>query len=204
MSRGTGLEVERILSSIPGAVKIGALDDGQRSRVVELEARHEMRLAVPVRNLGVSLMADRNFCFVILKTAGFRAPPVPTVYMVEEGDGGRDGKGAHVLRIAGRSYSIVGEEVIDGGRRYDEPVIPLEGSFVIFPERRSDPRVPCSFILPPLPFPELEGESAALGIRDIISTSPSLVSDSYLRESFGFPPSNDLATILVGFNLAAP
>jgi len=27
---------------------------------------------------------------------------------------------------------------------------------------------------------------------------------AYLRETFGFPPWNDLATILVGFNLAAP
>lgn len=201
----SGEDLPRVLSSLPGVVSVAALDDGRRARVMELEARHEVRLAVPVRNLGVSVVARRDVCFVILKTAGFRAPSAPTVYLVEEGGAGIEaGNGAPVLRVDGRSYRIVGEEVVDGGRRYDEPVIPLEDSFVIFPERRRDPRVPCSFILPPLPFPELEKESRALGIRDVVSTSPSLISDTWLRETFGLPPSNDLATILLGFNLSAP
>lgn len=192
-------KVGEILAAIPGTVRAAPLDDSQRRRVVELETRHEERLAFPVRNLGTSLMAGRDACFVILKAGDFRSPGVPSVYMVEEG---APEKADHVLVVAGKRYAIIGEEVVDGIRGYTETVIPLEGSFVIFPERRSGPNVPCAFLLPPLPFPELERESAALGISDVISVSPSLVSDGFLRGSFGFSPSNDLATLLVGFNIA--
>jgi hypothetical protein len=52
-------------------------------------------------------------------------------------------------------------------------------------------------MLPPVSFPELEGEAGSLGIRDVISISPSLAADTFLREAFGFPPTNDLATLLV-------
>ncbi len=189
------MTVEEVLSAIPGTVRVARLDRGQVRRVVELETRHERTLVLPVRNLGISMMASRESCLVILKSAGFRAPKVPSVYMVEEGSRADD---AHVLSIAGKRYSIIGEEVIDGHRDYGEPVIPLENSFVIFPQRRRNPRTPCIFLLPPLPFPELE--SASLGVADVISISPSLVVDGYLRETFGFSASNEYATLLVGFN----
>ena len=71
---------------------------------------------------------------------------------------------------------------------------------MIFPERRRRADVPCLFLLPPIAFPELEKEAAVLGVCDIISISPSLAADDLLRESFGFPPTNDLATLLIGFN----
>jgi len=84
----------------------------------------------------------------------------------------------------------------------EEPSVPVDDSFVIFPDRRSGPAVPCFFLLPPLPFPELESRAAGLGIRDIISVSPSLAADAYVRDLFDFPPTNVLATILIGFNPA--
>ena len=71
---------------------------------------------------------------------------------------------------------------------------------MIFPERRSGPRVPCLFLLPPFSFPELERQRPRLGIRDIVSISPSLATDALLRESFQFPLTNELATILIGCN----
>ncbi len=186
-----------ILARIPGVVSVARLDDDARRRVVELERTHEGKLSLPVRNLGVSLMADREACFVILKTATFRPPKSPSVFMVEEG-GVEDGD--HVLTVEGKRYRIVGQEVTDGFERPAQAVVRLDESFVIFPDRRTDPRVPCFLLVPPLPFPELETVSAELGLRGIISVSPSLVSDAFLREKFGFPPSNKLATILVGFN----
>ena len=106
--------------------------------------------------------------------------------------------------MAGKSYRIVGEEVAGGLGKYTEAVIPLDESFVVFPNRRSRPAVPCVFLLPPLPFPELEKVAGEMGLTGIISISPSLVSDAFLRLTFGFPPSNDLATLLVGFDLLAP
>ena len=102
--------------------------------------------------------------------------------------------------MAGRRYAVVGEEVHNGGGPYSETTIPLEHSFVIFPERRRGADVPCVFLLPPIAFPELEKEAELLGIRDIVSISPSLATDGLLRHSFGFPLTNDLATLLIGFN----
>jgi len=193
--------VTRILSRISGVVRVAALRDGQQRRVVELERGHEQRLSLPVRNLGVSLLAEKDACFVILKTSGFRQPASPSVYLVEEG-GERDGN--DVLTVAGKRYTIVGQEVTGPIADWPQSAIRLEESFVLFPDRRSGPRVPCFFLLPPLPFPELEKASSELGLAGIISVSPSLVSDAFLRDAFRFPPTNDLATVLVGFDLRSP
>jgi hypothetical protein len=188
-----------VLQSIPGVHRVEQLSDEQRRRAVELEARHEGASAIPVRNLGVRLLAERTTCFALLKDSTFRSPLIPTVYLVEEN--APEGS-AHVLTVAGRRYAVVGEEVLDGGEPRAEAVIPLERSFVIYPDRRRGADVPCMFLLPPIAFPELEEEAERLGISDIVSISPSLATDGLLRDSFGFPLANDLATLLVGFNLS--
>ena len=69
---------------------------------------------------------------------------------------------------------------------YEEPTIPLDTSFVIFPGRRTGQRVPCSFLLPPIPFPELERVAAEVGIGAILSISPSLAADTFVRTSSDF------------------
>jgi hypothetical protein len=188
-----------ILRRIPGVVDLARLDDEQRRTAAELEARFTGSSALPVKNLGVALLGARNSCFVLLKDGGFRPPKVPTVFLVEEG--ARE-DAAHVIVVEGSRYAVVGEEVIDDRAPYDEAVIPIDKSFVIFPDRRSGSGVPCTFILPPIPFPELEREAETLGISGIISISPSLATDMYLREKCGFPPTNALATLLIGFNLS--
>ncbi len=200
MSASTLRRVEEILAAIPGAVKVARLDGGQRWRAVDLEAAYEGCSVLPVRNLGMRLLAHRDHCFAILKDGRFRSPRAPTVYLVEQD---LRGDAAHAIEVEGTRYAVVGEEVVEGRPAYDEPVIPLEASFVIFPARRSGPEVPCTFVLPPLPFPELESEASRLGISAIISISPSLAADTFIREAFGFPPTNDLATVLVGFDLSS-
>ncbi len=89
---------------------------------------------------------------------------------------------------------------MEGRPAPEEPTIPLERSFVIFPDRRRGQRVPCVFVLPPVRFPELERQSTRLGIAEVVSISPSLAADGLLREAFGFPLTNDLATLLIGCN----
>ena len=184
-----------ILQSIPGVLRVVRLSDELRRRAVELEARHEQASVIPIRNLGVRLLADRNACFVLLKDSAFRPPRVPTVYLVEE-DAPDDC--ANLLTVEGRRYAVVGEEVVSGRGPYSETTIPLDTSFVIFPDRRRGADVPCVFLLPPIAFPELEAVEAFLGIRGVVSISPSLVTDGYLRAAFGFPQTNDLATLLIG------
>ena len=195
-SGGTTVDrIRAILAALPGVVAVACLDAAQRARVVELESRHEGSSVLPVKNVGVRLLSRRNTCFAILKDGRFRPPRMPTVFLVEEGAG----EGVrHVIEIEGTRYAVVGEEVMDGAPPYAEPTIPLDTSFVIFPDRRTGPQVPCSFLLPPIPFPELEKLSAELRIGEILSISPSLAADTFIRESFGFPHTNALATLLIG------
>jgi hypothetical protein len=193
--------VEEILRSIPGVVEVARLDGGARWRAIDLESSSEISSVLPVRNLGVKLLASRDHCYAILKDGRFRSPKGPTVFLVEQDLGGH---APHAIEVDGARYAVVGEEVVEGHSDYNEPVVPLEDSFVMFPDRRSGPDVPCTFMLPPLPFPELDREAAALGISGIISISPSLAADGFLRETFRFPPTNALATLLIGFNSTTP
>jgi len=190
--------IAEILRRIPGVVDLAQLDDEQRRAAAAIEARFSGASVLPVQNLGVALLPERGACFVLLKDGGFRSPKVPTVFLVEQG--ARE-DAPHVIVVEGARYAVVGEEVIDGRAPGDETVIPIDQSFVIFPDRRSGPDVPCTFILPPIPFPELEREAGSLGISRIISISPSLATDTFLREKCGFPPTNALATLLIAFDL---
>jgi hypothetical protein len=193
--------IARILRGLPGVVDCARLDDEQRRAAVRLEALYSGSSALRIRNLGVELLAVRDVCFVLLKDGGFRQPKVPTVYLVEEGAAAN---ARQVIEVEGTRYAVMGEEIIEGCPPADEPTVPIESSFVLYPERRTGPDVPCTFILPPIPFPELEREKAALGITGIISISPSLAADTFVRETLGFPPTNALATLLIGFNMRDP
>jgi hypothetical protein len=201
MGKMTLERVEQILRGIPGVVEVARLDGGQRWRAIDLESAYEVSSVLPVRNVGVKLLGSRDHCYAILKDGRFRPPKAPTVYLVEQD---LRGDAAQPLEVDGARYSVVGEEVVEGHSGYTEEVIPLEDSFVMFPGRRSGPDVPCTFMLPPLPFPELEREAASLGISGIISISPSLAADEFIRETFRFPQTNALATLLVGFNSTSP
>jgi hypothetical protein len=187
--------IVRILRGLTGVVAVARLDDRQRARVVDREAQVQRSSVLPVRNMGVTILAERPLCFALLKDSTFRPPRVPTVYLVEEG---APHGSPHALTVEGVRYTIIGEESIDGAPAYAETTIPLDTSFVIFPERRRNPYVSCYFMLPPIHFPELEREADRLGVSGIISISPSLATDTFIRESFGFPLTNTLATLLVG------
>jgi hypothetical protein len=195
----TAARIEELLGRIPGTIAVARLGREERLKVVELEAVFERSSVLPIHNIGVRLLAERAACFVVLKDARFRAPRVPTVYLVEDDDASSAPDGQTIV-VGGVRHRVVGEEVIRDRVPTGETTIPLEESFVIYPERRTGPGVPCTFILPPVAFPELEAEARRLGIVDILSISPSLASDNWIRTTFGFPPSNDLATLLVGCN----
>jgi hypothetical protein len=193
----TVARVREALGSIPGVVRAVALDAERRDLALDQEERYERAASIPVRNIGMRLLREREQCFVLLKDVRFRPPRIPTVFMVEEGAAS---DAEHVLVIEGARYAVVGEEVVEGHGPYREPTIPLDASFVIFPGRRSGAQVPCTFILPPIAFPELEVRAAALGIGRILSISPSLAADTCLRDALGFSHTNALATLCIGFD----
>ncbi len=71
---GAILEILRSLAGVRSAVEV---PDELRRKAVELESAHERSSVLPVRNLGVRLLADRAACFAILKDGTFRPPASP-------------------------------------------------------------------------------------------------------------------------------
>jgi hypothetical protein len=168
-------------------------------RIVDLESRYEKGALVPLRNLGVRIALKRNAALAVLKDKRFREPPEPTVYLVEESTADHDIEPSFIS-VEGKTYRIVGEEVLESRKPYKEKIISLGDSFVIFPERRSSDRTPSFFLVPPLGFPELEEAREQLGIDGILSISPSAQADTFLRESCDFSQDPALATLLVAFD----
>ncbi|UCF98834.1 MAG: hypothetical protein JSV89_04675 [Spirochaetaceae bacterium] len=190
----------RILRGLPGIVAVKQVQRQIVEQVVGLESRYEQGVLLPLKNLGVRMAMQRDVAFALLKDRHFREPPEPTVYLVEEKQ--RSGSAdKHYLTLEGRTYRIVGEEVITSREPYLEKTISLGDSFVIFPERRSSDKTPSYFLVPPLGFPELEEVRAELGIEGVLSISPSAQADVCLREVCGFSPDPALATLLVAFDL---
>lgn len=192
--------IEGILKGLAGVRAVRRLDGEARARLLHVESEYEGSSAIPIRNIGVACAAGREEMLVLLKDTRFRPPSTPTVYMVEELDG--TAPGPYELGIEGRRYRVIGEEIRGDPARYGEQAIFLADTFAMFPERRTGRQVPCQFILPPLAFPELDARGAELGIADVVSISPSIAADGFLREICGFPRTNDLATLLVGYNRA--
>jgi len=169
------------------------------SEILKIESAYEQANVLPLKNLGMEITSKRDRVIVLLKDPSFRKPPAPTVYMVEEeGVNPADG---HVLHIEQKHYRIIGEEILDSNQQYAERIMSLGDSFVLYPERRNSKITPVFFLLPPLPFPELNERQEHLKIKDIVSLSPSTLADCYLRESFGFAKETTFATLLVGYNL---
>jgi hypothetical protein len=190
--------IEGILKGLAGVRDVRRLGVKTRERLLRVESEYEGSSVIPIRNIGVACAAGREVALVVLKDGRFRPPATPTVYMVEELDG--RAPGPYELCIEGLRYRVIGEEIRGDPARYGEQAIFLADTFAMFPERRTGRQVPCLFILPPLAFPELDAHGAELGIADVVSISPSIAADGFLRETCGFPRTNDLATLLVGFN----
>jgi hypothetical protein len=212
-------EVQDLLLSLPGIIDVAPLDREDVPAILEAEAANEEVQLVKLVNLGLMEIALREYIFVFIKDEGFRRPPCPTIYMVEDvsepgtqtsvlsdsrhGSLWASGESTpEYLHIGGRQYHIVGEEVMDKEMRYKEKHVFFQEGFVLFPERRKNTRrVPAYFLIPPVPFPELE-EKRDLPARNIMSVSPSTHCDVILRRKYNFTGKPEYATILVGFDTA--
>lgn len=135
-------------------------------------------------NRGVEEVLARERTLVLFKDRTFRLPPTPTILLL-------DGAG----EVIGRE--LIGDETLpDGDPR---KVVRLGKGFVLFTDRKAGPGF--RFLLPPVPFPELE---AVRGIADVVSASPDPPQDAYLKEKHGVPPGGEFASILIGFNVRNP
>jgi hypothetical protein len=194
--------VQQLLAGLCGIVGVRHVGPEVMDRIVAQEARYEKGNFIPLSNLGVREVRERNAALALLKDNRFREPPGPTVYLVEKVGGKPPAVGSHLLEIGERRFRILGEEVLACRQPYREKTLFLADSFVLFPKRRGEPRTPSFFLMPPLGFPELEQRQEELGIRRAISVSPSALSDQLLREACSFSADTTLATILVGFDWA--
>jgi hypothetical protein len=188
-----------IISNLPGVL---AVEEVAKKHISAIEDSEEANLKiqmVPFANIGIKTILKREFLLVFLKDTSFRRPPCPTVYLVEEYDTDNH-ESDHLIEIEGARYYVVGEEVLNPDIQYKEKHAFFGSGFVLFPDRRKGPKKPAYFMIPPIAFPELQDRKEELGITEVMSVSPSTITDDLIRQAFGFSTDPELATIMVGFD----
>lgn len=174
-----------IIKSLKGVLGVQLISKEDKEALLKIESFHDDDL-IPVINEGLEECLNREFCLVMFKTAEFRIPPEPTVIL--KTDTGR----------------ILGHELVsnDDHENYTtrNDIIFLSNNFILFKQEKSINRNVIEkqqFILPPIPFPELDDVEE---IVDIVSGTPSTMGDEYIKNSFGYPQDPKIATVLIGFS----
>jgi len=192
-------EITDILQNLSGVIQTSQVEDHSRKKIIELEEDYEKSSVIGLQNIGIRMIMNCDTVYAILKNSSFRPPPDSTVFLVEELKDNDEKE--FLLRVEERDYRVIGEELINKEPPEGEDYMFISDDFVIYPERRLNRTGnPAFFLIPPLGFTELESAEESLGIRNIMSVSPSTMSDTYIRKQCGFPDDTKLATILVGFN----
>ncbi len=192
--------VYSIIANLKGVVRVTPLTDEDRKILQERENTYENSQQIKVINSGIQAVLRRDIVAAVLKDTSFRKPPEPTVLLVEEVTENSSAID-NTVTFEGVVYRIVGEEILAGGQTFKEAHLFISSEFVLYTERRSGrENVPAYFLMPPVPFPELEEVKGSLQISEVVSASPSTLSDDLIRDTYKLSHDNQLATILVGFN----
>ena len=177
-------KVLSVLRSINGVVRAGIVGHDLRDKLLHEEERYASLGPIAIDNVGVREAVKRERLYAIIKDMRFRPPPTPTV----------------ILR--NKEGEILGEEIIPGADRLghpDERTINLGKDFVIYSERAKGRGRDSSFVLPEVPFPEIERLEFS---KNVVSASPSTLGDIELKKSLGVADDPKFASILVAFDLA--
>jgi len=176
--------VVELLKSLEGVKHVGKVSDDVRRKLIEHEERYSSLGPIGVDNLGVRSAAERDRLYFIIKDKRFRPPPIPTVQLVAE-----DG-------------TVIGEEIIAGKRQdagKNEKTVQFGKDFTLYCSRAKEKGKNSRFILPPVPFPEVEKLGFA---KNVVSSSPSALGDAELKSSIGIKDDPKLASILVGLDVS--
>lgn len=173
---GSDEAVLRKVRGLPGVLRAEFLNSADREA---LRARATPEAA---DNRGVIDVLSRRRALVLFKDAAFRPPPEATVLLVDD------------------HRNVLGRELVAGespppGRR----VAFLGKDFVLFAGAR--PVGAYRFLLPPVPFPELESMD---GLSQVVSASPDTPQDEYLRKRHRISSGKEFASVLVGYDLRNP
>lgn len=177
-------EVLEVLSSIKGVKHAFYLSKDMRKGLVKIEKQYPPIGPLTIRNDGVFECLKREHVACIVKDKGFRAPPHPTVLLVNE-----DGE-------------VIGRELLPGEKvpeRVGRKNLFIGKDFVIFVGETSGKGA--RFILPPVQFKEVERIE---GTSCVLSSSPSTLGDLFLRKGAGLKDDPKLASVLIGFDLCRP
>ncbi|MCK5675055.1 MAG: hypothetical protein KAH95_16865 [Spirochaetales bacterium] len=193
-------DIKILLSELKGVISVSKIEDKNKDIIIKLEKNYEKNGVAGLQNPGIRMVLQSDVVYAILKDTSFRQAPGSTVYMVEDLNSD-DKKPDYTLTINNKSYSIIGEELINKKFPKDEEYMFISDDFILYPERRKGrAKNPAYFLIPPLEFAELEAVKKPYKIKNIISVSPSTMSDDFIRKLYDFSLRNDYATILIGFN----
>jgi len=192
--------IVRCLENLTGVMRCRLLPDSLSAEILEAERRYGSSSFFPVNNAGLQMVFQRQRVLALLKDGTFRPPRVPTVLMVEVMDN-HCASGPDVVSLGEKFYRIIGKELLGEHKEAGEEVLPISETFVIYPGRRGEASRPALFLLPPVPFPELEEKGEELGIHRIVSASPCSLSDAVIRDRLSFSRDRRFATLLIGFDL---
>lgn len=176
-------EIIALLESMAGVVHTGIVPDRLRKKLLEHEERYAALGPIAVDNIGVRTAVLRERLYYVVKDSRFRPPPIATVQLVAE-----DG-------------TVLGEELIKGRKpaiEDGEKILHLGKDFVIRYSKAKAKGKNSRFVLPPVPFPEIE----RLGIaKNVVSSSPSTLGDTDLKKEIGIDDDPKLASIVIGLDV---
>lgn len=177
-------DVLDVINDLNGVLEVKQLSNEDILQIIDRESQRSKEI-IPVFNEGIQECFKRDFCFVIFKKGYFRVPPTPTVLLTLDGE-------------------ILGHDIFtcEDKEKFsqDEDTMFLGDDFVIFKDVLHNYNLEKGteyFVLPPVPFPELD----ALNLDDVVSSSPSTSSDEYLKNKYSYGDDSSIATIIVSFNV---
>ena len=178
-------EIIGFLSNLNGVLEVEKLTPENILKIIDFESQRREEL-VPLFNKGIQECFKRDVTLVIFKKGFFRPPPTPTLLLMFDGE-------------------VLGHDIFTESEKekflQDEDVQFLSDDFIIFNDVLHNHNLERGneyFVLPPVPFPELDDFDI---LTEVISASPSTVSDEYLKEEYGFGQDSSIATIFVSFNI---
>jgi hypothetical protein len=174
-------EVVRTLSGLKGVKCTFLLTGKMKDGLGKIERSYPPLGPLAIKNEGVLDCLKRQHVACVIKDKSFRAPPVPTVVLIDE------------------DRNIIGRELLPGEKltvQTEKKVIRLGEDFVIFFEKGKGKGA--RFVLPPVPFKEVE-ELAC--VKRACSSSPSTAGDFFLRQCADLDDDPKFASILIGFDL---